>query len=411
MKKVIDTNILLEYPEIILTEDCIVPSTVISELENIKTSGNKSEEIRFKARQATRFLSENQEKYSTFVTTTDTYDLVNKYKLPIDNDNLIIACCKQLEIIEDNVILISNDLCMRLIAKDIFKIKVESYKTDKTKELYKGFKEVVLSDEQMAYFYENLNENQFDCLINEYLIIKNKDGETKDIRRWTNKEGYVEVFNKIVKSNFMGAKIKPKDEFQKMVIDSIFNNTMTVISGKAGSGKSLLSLSSAMNLIEADKYKRLVVLYNPVKVKGVSDLGFYTGNAIEKAMQNSIGEILRTKFNDIKKVEAMIMSGQIKLLSMADCRGTEIKDDEILWISESQNTSIELIKLCLSRCSQGCKIIIEGDYNSQVDSYAFENNNNGMKRAIEVLKGEDIFGYVELQNVWRSKIASLMDKM
>mgnify|MGYP000932170630 FL=1 len=73
--------------------------------------------------------------------------------------------------------------------------------------------------------------------------------------------------------------------------------------------------------------------------------------------------------------------------------------------------SIELMKICLSRCSQNAKIIIEGDYNSQVDNYAFENNNNGMKRAIEVLKGENIFGYVELQNVWRLKIASLVEKL
>jgi hypothetical protein len=102
---------------------------------------------------------------------------------------------------------------------------------------------------------------------------------------------------------------------------------------------------------------------------------------------------------------------KIKLVSMADARGIEIRDDEILYITECQNTSVDLLKLCLSRASSGCKIFIEGDYNTQVDSYLFDGNKNGMIRAIDVLKGENIFGYVELQHVWRSKIAELVDKL
>ena len=74
-------------------------------------------------------------------------------------------------------------------------------------------------------------------------------------------------------------------------------------------------------------------------------------------------------------------------------------------------TSIELLKLCLSRASSECKIIIEGDYGSQVDSYLFDGTSNGMKRAIEVLNGEEEFGYVHLPNIWRSKIAALVDKL
>lgn len=127
-------------------------------------------------------------------------------------------------------------------------------------------------------------------------------------------------------------------------------------------------------------------------------------------MQNSIGQILTTKFGDRLAVDILIQQEKIKLVSMADARGMEIKDNEILYITECQNTSSDLLKLCLSRASAGCKIIIEGDYNTQVDSFAFNGNKNGMKRAIEVLKGESIFGYIELQNVWRSRLAELVDK-
>jgi predicted ribonuclease YlaK len=59
--------------------------------------------------------------------------------------------------------------------------------------------------------------------------------------------------------------------------------------------------------------------------------------------------------------------------------------------------------------SSGAKIIIEGDYMAQVDSYMFEGHNNGLKRVIDVFRGHPEFGYVQLQNVWRSKIAELCE--
>ena len=67
------------------------------------------------------------------------------------------------------------------------------------------------------------------------------------------------------------------------------------------------------------------------------------------------------------------------------------------------------MKLCLSRVSSGAKVIIEGDYEAQVDSREFAGGNNGLKRVIEVFKDHKEFGYVQLQNVWRSKIAELCE--
>ena len=166
-----------------------------------------------------------------------------------------------------------------------------------------------------------------------------------------------------------------------------------------------------MSLIEKEEYDRVVILFNPSKVRGAVDMGFYTGDATDKAMQNSIGQILVTKFGDRFAVDMMLQQEKIKLVSMADARGMEIRDNEILYITECQNTTVDLLKLCLSRVSSESKVVIEGDYLSQVDSYAYENNNNGMKRAINVFKGEELFGYVNLKNIWRSKIAELAEKM
>ena len=138
-------------------------------------------------------------------------------------------------------------------------------------------------------------------------------------------------------------------------------------------------------------------------------MGYYSGDSLSKSLQNSIGQVLVTKFGDPYIIDYLIQQDKLRLVSMADARGMEIRDNEILWITECQNTSIDLIKLCLTRVSDEAKIIIEGDYTSQVDSFVFEGTNNGLKRVIEIFAGHEEFGYVQLQNIWRSKIAELCE--
>lgn len=138
-------------------------------------------------------------------------------------------------------------------------------------------------------------------------------------------------------------------------------------------------------------------------------MGYYQGSLIDKAMQSNIGNVLITKFGDRFAVDNYIAQGKIKLIPMTEYRGMEIRDNEILYITEAENTTVDLMKICLSRVSSGAKVIVEGDF-EQVDSKLFDIN-NGMARVIEILTGEDVFGYVQLQNIWRSKIATLVDKL
>ena len=181
----------------------------------------------------------------------------------------------------------------------------------------------------MSYFYCHTNENIYDCILNEYLIIKKSDGEVVDYRKWDGNE-YKAVCEKTVRSTIFGDKIRPKDSYQACAIDSIFSNTMTAITGHAGSGKSLISLISMMSLIENGEYDRVIIMFNPNKAKGAA------------------GSMLTTKFGDRFAVEMLLQQDKIRLVSMADVRGMEVRDNEILYISEAQNTSIELLKLCLS---------------------------------------------------------------
>ena len=411
-KLFLDTNALLNLQGAAFKENFIISQKTLEEIENIKSSGLKDNEIKYKARKIAHLLDEYYGSYIVKKYDSDVKNVLQLLTLDETPDNIILATAYIVNK-ETPVLVCTDDLNCRFIAREIFGLKTKgSYDLDLVKNVdkYKGYKEVTLSNSEMSDFYLHQNSNPFGCIRNEYLIVRKSDGEVVDTLCWDG-ESFRKVCSKSIKSTMFGDKIRPKDVYQSCAIDSILSNTMTIISGRAGTGKSLISLITIMNLIEAGHYDRAVIMFNPTKARGATDMGAYTGSAIEKAMQNSVGSMLTTKFGDRFAVDLLIQQDKIKLVSVADVRGMEIRDNEVLYMSETQNMTVELLKLCLSRVSNQCKIILEGDYQSQVDSYLFEGSSNGMKRAIDVFRGEEEFGYVHLPNVWRSRIAEMCEKL
>lgn len=382
--------------------DVVISSVTIQELEHIKTSNSKSEDIRAKARRAVKNI--RKYKVETIIYNPDWDIELLEMGLEDNNDNKIIISCSK----ANCDVFYTEDYLCELIASKIFHFETKRVRDDITDE-YKGFIEIESTDERAFDIYEpedGIHKNLFGLLVNQYINVM-RNGTSIEAFRWTG-SGYSKVPNGKIKSMYFGD-IKPKDIYQKMVIDSINNNTLTCISGRAGSGKSMLSLACAMELVEKGKYDRIVILFNPCSVRGATQLGYYQGSLIEKALQSNIGNVLITKFGDRYAVENLISQGKLKLVPIVDCRGMEIRDNEILYITEAENMTVDMMKICLSRASQFAKIIVEGDY-KQIDNRIFMVD-NGMSRLVEKIKGEDCFGYVQLQNVWRSKIATLMDKL
>ena len=207
-------------------------------------------------------------------------------------------------------------------------------------------------------------------------------------------------------------RIEALDEFQMCAIDSLYKDNLTVITGKAGSGKTLLSLSYALQEVLSGKRSKLIIFANPVKTRGSEQLGYYPGDRTEKLMQNSVGAMLVSKFGgDPMAVDQLIQDGMLEILPFSDIRGFEVSESQIMYISEAQNLNVDLAKLAIQRCAEGAKIILEGDPQTQVDHYSFEGNQNGLRRIIEVFEGTEGFSHVYLPNIRRSKIADLADKM
>lgn len=404
---------MLELQNKIFDERFFISSVTLQELEEIKISSRKDDEIKYKARKVLHLLDENSDKYDVVVYTTAMENYINEKQVEISPDTKIISCCvfSQRLLEEGKIVFVTNDIACKMIASKIFGLEVESVGENKLDE-YNGFIEKSLSEKEMAYFYENLQENTFKLLINEYLVLKNDKGEVVDKFRWDGYE-YQNVKFPTIKSNYFGS-VKPYngDIYQQMVLNSLSNNQVTMIKGAAGTGKSYLALGYLMWLLEKRKIEKIIVFCNTVATANSAKLGYYPGTKDEKLIDSSIGNMLSAKLGDSFGLEQMIGQGKIQLLPLSDIRGFDTNGMCAgVYITEAQNMDISLMKLALQRIGEDSICIIDGDYNAQCDMPQYAGNNNGMRRMSEVFRGQDFYGEIELQNIYRSRISQIAELM
>ena len=414
-KKFYDTCALLTEVnnENLFNENFYVSSITLHELEHIKVSKNKDENVRFQARKLSHLLDENHERFNTIVFNTKIADYIST-KLGLDTtipDNQIVGTAAYIqEVNNEDIMFITNDICLKNIARSI-ELIVCSVNENSDND-YKGFIEKTLSEEEMAHFYEHLQENTFELLTNEYIVLKNDKGEIVDKLRWDGNE-YQNIKFPTIKSNFFG-NIKPYngDIYQQMVLNSLSNNQLTMIKGAAGTGKSYLALGYLMWLLEKRKIEKIIVFCNTVATANSAKLGYYPGSKDEKLLDSSIGNMLSAKLGDSFGLEQMVTQGKIQLLPLSDIRGFDTNGMMAgIYITEAQNMDISLMKLALQRIGEDSICIIDGDYNAQVDMTQYAGSNNGMRRMSEVFRGQDFYGEVELQNIYRSRIAEIAEMM
>ena len=398
-----DTNsILTDCTDI---SNVVISSKTLEELENIKSSSHKDNDIKYKARVAVRAIRE--QKPEIIVVQKSDYDKIEELGLEINNDNLIITSAYRYTTdYNKDIVFVTSDILCGLIAETYFGLKVESI-SNKKDDIYKGYKVVTTTDEELAAIYEKDNsENIFGCLVNEYVVVKDGDGNLCDVVKWTG-EKYVTVNTKPFKSRAFG-NTKPLDEIQRCAFDSIISNDITVLYGRSGSGKTTIPLSYIMSSVENQKYKKCVIIYDFETLKGAKTLGFTPGTLNEKIItQGAIGNILSSKFGDMSEVERLLASGMLEIIPTANIRGYEISSDEICFVTEGQNLDTYTLKTIIQRCKAGAKIIIEGDIIEQHDN----NREVGLLKMIDIFKGYKGFGCVKLKNNYRSEIGELADML
>jgi predicted ribonuclease YlaK len=412
--KCYDTCSLLEQAGHLFDSDeftLVISSITLEELESIKTSGNKDPDVKYAAR---KVLTDMDEHYGAFeiVLYNDSYgDMMMRDGISLSNDAKIIACARHFAAKhpQDEVIFVTNDLICRHIASMYFiteKVIEEDYD-------YDGYKEVYLDEDGLIEFYSNQDKNLYDLFINQYLLVYDANsGDCIERLVWTG-DGYRRLAYNTFASKWFGD-VKPMkgDLYQSLVADSFSNNKITLVKGPAGSGKTYLSLGFLMHKLERNKIDRIIVFCNTVATKNSAKLGFYPGTRDEKLLDSQIGNLLISKFGGRVAVEQMILEEKLVLLPLSDIRGYDTSGMKAgIYISEAQNMDVELMKLTLQRIGEDSICIIDGDCKTQVDDIHFAGSNNGMRRASQVYRGEDVYGEVTLKNIHRSRVAMIAEKM
>ena len=158
MVKMYDTNALLNLGEEAFRSFFFISQQTLIEIENIKTSYNKDPETKYKARKVARLLDKHQDLYNVIMTRPEWQ--------PDSSDNII---CKAAASADDEVTFITDDLNCKNIAKNIYKLHVDSTHATSDYVENTGFVSVNMDDADMATFYQDLTINQYKLLINQYI--------------------------------------------------------------------------------------------------------------------------------------------------------------------------------------------------------------------------------------------------
>lgn len=399
-----DTNILLSNPEILEKYDNIfIPSNVLREIEHLELTRKQDKLLQWQIRRFKRL----SKKIDNYVDLKDYKFTLRKDWNKNYTDNVLVQIA-----LEENLAMVTNDILLRKKAR-LYGIVVIEPEVSTFIE-HKGYKEVYMLQKELSDVYLNLDENVFELLTNEYVVVNDDvTGELLDIMKWNGEalQSLQDAKGRLgsgFRTQQFG-EFKPRDEQQIMAVDSILNNQLTSLRGRAGSGKSLIALSTAWHLVEKHGYK-LVMFVNPTPALNAQELGFYKGTRIEKLMQ-TVGTMLKAKFGDEVEILRHIQDGTLDILPFADIRGYDTSGQKtIVWFIESQNLTSELMKLGLQRIGDETKVIVDGDYSAQVDKDVYATD-NGMKRMSEVFRGTDVYGEIELQNIHRSVIAEIAEQM
>lgn len=414
MEKILfyDTCSLLRLTEKDIQNKTIYLSSIsLEELNNIKESSSKDDSIKAKARYLNKLIRKYPDIFHVLPYTIRLQELI-EYILPDSNDMKIIATAQAFfkNHPDKECIFITDDNNCALFAR-LIGLQVEYYSEEEEK--YTGYKEVTLDEEELAEFYSEYygkNINQYNLITNQYLLIKDKNNQIIDEYLWDGNK-YQEVIWRNFDSSWLG-NVKPKDGYQRIAFDSISRNQLTVLRGRAGTGKSLIGLAYFFQELEKGNIDKIIMFVNPVATKDSCKFGFLPGSATEKILGSQIGKFLLTKIGDMSMIEKLIYEEKLLLIPVADCRGLDTGGlNAGIYITEAQNTTKDMMKLILQRVDDNSKIIIEGDDNAQVDMNTYAGYNNGLRRLSEVFKGENYYGEVTLKNCYRSKIADKADRM
>jgi PhoH-like ATPase len=430
---VLDTNVILYDHRAVYSfeeHNVVIPITLLEEVDKFK-KGN--EIINYNAREFTReldllsddsLLNEGRplQGGGFLIVMTDIHrnsDLTEVF-LEDNPDHRILALAYNLsKQYEDRVYLVSKDINLRMKAKSVG-VNAEDYETGKIKdidELYTG-----------KNLYENINPDIIDQIYkngyierdeveevgtpnpNEFFILRNDSQSILTVYNQTD-----DTIRFAEKKKSYG--ITPRNAEQVFALNALTNRDISLVtlSGKAGTGKTLMALSAAL---EVKKYYKQILLARPIIPLSNKDIGFLPGD-----VQSKLDPYMQPLFDNLSviqnqyeedsqeysKISNMLTTNKLLITALAFIRGRSLPRVFFI-VDEAQNLTPHEVKTIITRAGEGTKIVFTGDPH-QIDTPYLDSRSNGLTYLIDKMKGQELYAHVTMEKGERSLLAEIASNL
>lgn len=442
MKKiyVLDTNVLLQDPRAIFKfkdNDIVIPAVVLEEIDSKK---RYMDEIGRNARHVSRILDGFREmgklhdgvKLETGGTVRveinhRSFAKMQDLFMEATNDNRILAVALNIQEEEKSrktkgkpVILVSKDALVRVKA-DAIGLPAEDFLSDRVvheySQSYTGFSQILVERDVIDQFYlrgsvflEDVIPDELNHIYPHMFLIM-KDMEGSSISAMGKVDEDKRLVERLIMEDEMVWGIKARNAQQRMAMELLLRKEIPLVTmtGKAGTGKTLLSLAAGLFQTEDEHVYQKLLVARPIVPMG-KDIGYLPGEKEEKLrpwmqpIYDNLEYLFNTKHSgDLDKILAGMNSIQVEALTYI--RGRSIPEQFII-IDEAQNLTKHEVKTILTRVGEGSKIVLMGDP-QQIDHPYLDEFNNGLTYVVETLKEQKMSAHVFLEKGERSSLAQM----
>jgi len=432
---VLDTSVILYDADAIYNfeeHDVAVPITVLEELDHFKKGDNV---VNLQAREFIRELDRISERdllagwvpldgheLGSFRVLADEQASVDARHVfgSAKNDHRILNAT--LALIEKEpgreVVLVSKDVNLRVKAR-AFNLRAEDYESvriDDVEHLYRGKSEVEIDDPgplQRLFERGAIAPSEIGLetpIANHYFILK---AVQSSALAWFNPTSG--LLERLQKAPAYG--IKPRNAEQTFALHAITNPAVPLVTltGKAGTGKTLLALAGAL---EQRRHFRQIYLARPLVPLSNKDIGYLPGDIKSKIspyMQplwdnlNVIRHQYEEKAAEAKKIDEMIESEKLHISPLAYIRGRSFSNI-IFIVDEAQNLTPHEVRTIITRAGEGTKMVFAGDI-FQIDTPYLDARSNGLSFLVDRMHGQGLYAHVNLDKGERSELANLASQL
>ncbi|MEA3287700.1 MAG: PhoH family protein [Candidatus Marinimicrobia bacterium] len=436
MKKtlVLDTNVILHDSDCLShfeDNDIVLPMAVLEELDHFK-KGN--DVLNYHARAFVRAIDQLAadkifdggvnlgKKRGIFRVEINSVseDLAGVFSEDITDHRIIYTAYELAKKEKQRVVLVSKDVNLRMKAKAVG-LEAQDYFTDKVAkidELYTGKSTLEYIDSSLI---DRLYKAPFEIPFNE-IGIENTPAPWHHYILKNDQKSALGVYNpnqdllqRLDKREAHG--ILPRNAEQLFALDILTNDDIPLVSitGKAGTGKTLLALAAAM---EKRRSYRQIYIARPIVPLSNKDIGFLPGDIKSKIdpylqpLWDNLKVIQNQYLNnnsEFEKINKLVEEEKIVIAPLTYIRGRSLQKIFFI-VDEAQNLTPHEIKTIITRAGEGTKVVFTGDI-FQIDHPFLDSQSNGLSYLIDRFKGQRLYAHMNLEKGERSALAELASNL